>query len=759
MAASCDGLQAASSACRCATCIRRRFLLTGLLASILVALASAASASAASDQAVRLWSQAIKHTAVPRAGCFHASYPALTWQKVRCGRLPHPRDHENPPHGASAQFGPLPQVGSEVGGGHGGVFSAKVPTGTITSAVGSIPSVSAGATEEDGGTAEKFSLQMNSNTFSGPPECGTISGCEGWEQFIYSSSLNEVFIEFWLLNHQKPKEGNKCPKGWSWLGPAKKEEEEYLEADCNLKSELTTLPGGPLKVSGLTGATLEGRANIGGLDSVVLVTAGGSAVASGAPNLLDLYKGWQVTEFAVLGDFNGTKANFSSNTTLTVKTGVRPSTLSDAAPECVNTSFTAESNNLTAEGTPALLAQPLPTVASQQTNGTASAASCATYGISPPSVAITTPPEGAQYNYGQVVDAEYSCTAAEGATLKSCNGTVPDGSPINTTSGTSNSFTVTAEDTDGQKETVTHGYEVVAAPPKASISAPAEGGIYRVGEVVPTTFSCTEGPLGPGLESCDDSNGTNTVSGGSGTLATTALGPHTYTVTAKSKDGQSKTTSIAYTVAAAPTADIESPAGGGTYKEGEIIPTAFSCKEGAFGLGLESCVDSNGASGGVGALNTSGLGSLAYEVTAKSKDGQTGTASIGYTVITACNSARGWGRVGSTGPEGLDFFDELSKTPGAKQQFHTDVQLPVGGRKYVALTTFTSPACLVIPGGLEYRGQGAATVAGVSGYSVAFSIARAGTHITLSLELYKGATLIYTETNETAVPGSFEELT
>ena len=31
-------------------------------------------------------------------------------------------------------------------------------------------------------------------------------------------------------------------------------------------------------------------------------------------------------------------------------------------------------------------------------------------------------------------------------------------------------------------------------------------------------------------------------------------------------------------------------------------------------------------------------------------------------------------------------------------------------RSYLAMTSFTSPACLVIPGGLEYRAQGAATV-------------------------------------------------
>jgi hypothetical protein len=260
--------------------------------------------------------------------------------------------------------------------------------------------------------------------------------------------------------------------------------------------------------------------------------------------------------------------------------------------------------------------------------------------------------------------------------------------------------------------------------------------------------------------SCDDNNGTNTVSGGAGTLATSTVGPHTYTVTAKSKDGQTGTMSIGYTVAAAPKATIKTPSGGGTYKEGEVIATTFSCEEGEFGPGLESCTDSNGASGGVGALNTLfGLGPASYEVTAKSKDGQTATASISYTVITACNSAVGYGSIGS-GSESVIFFDELSKSPGAKQKFEAAIQKPGLGQVY--MTSLSSAACLVIPGGLEYRGQGSATLRGVSGYKVSFAFAVVGSHITFTIELSKGATLEYKEskpTNTTTVPGSYEKLT
>lgn len=96
---------------------------------------------------------------------------------------------------------------------------------------------------------------------------------------------------------------------------------------------------------------------------------------------------------------------------------------------------------------------------------------------------------------------------------------------------------------------------------------------------------------------------------------------------------QAQAVTLRYTVAASPTATIGAPAGNGTYPQGAVVKSEFSCQDGAGGSGIESCVDSGGAAAGSGTLPTSTLGAHTYTVTATSRDGLTATATIGYTVL------------------------------------------------------------------------------------------------------------------------------
>jgi hypothetical protein len=85
---------------------------------------------------------------------------------------------------------------------------------------------------------------------------------------------------------------------------------------------------------------------------------------------------------------------------------------------------------------------------------------------------------------------------------------------------------------------------VTAPPPTASITTPLAGATYALGQVVTSSFTCTNSIGGPGIASCRDQNGN-----GSGAAIDTATGSHTLTVTATSNDGQTGTASANYTAA------------------------------------------------------------------------------------------------------------------------------------------------------------------------------------------------------------------
>jgi hypothetical protein len=293
--------------------------MSGALFAFSATAVQAASQADPNAQREDLWSTAIAHMPAPHEGCFQATFPSTSWKPVACVSAP------NIPYIPRTGAG---GVGQTVGDGND--YAAVVSGGLISQAVGSFPVVKGLKTESDEGRANTYSLQANSNFMSGSPACNGASNpanCLAWEQFVYSSSSDAAFMQYWLINWDTT-----CPSGWN-----------SVSGDCYKNSSAVRVPLQvikQLKIMKLTGAAV---AN--GSDSLTLTTKTQAYNTTGADSVVFLANGWNATEFNVIGDGDGSEAVFNAGTKLTV--GIALTDGLTTAPTCQShDGTTGETNNL-----------------------------------------------------------------------------------------------------------------------------------------------------------------------------------------------------------------------------------------------------------------------------------------------------------------------------------------------------------------------------------------------------------------------------
>jgi hypothetical protein len=213
-----------------------------------------------------------------------------------------------------------------------------------------------------GQVADTYSLQINTAPFT-TTVCGGTAGCKGWQQFIYSSSNQMIFIQYWLLRFNAT-----CPSGWNTF-----QFPGDTDTYCFRNSGSATVAKQP--ITNLANLRLVSRANASGNDTVEMFVGGTSAGAVSAPGtMLNLGSAWNDGEFIIVGDCCGSQANFNAGSTIVVRTTVHNGTTN--APTCVSEGFTGETNNLDLVDTAAVGTGPAPYVLSRQSNTLTTLAGC-----------------------------------------------------------------------------------------------------------------------------------------------------------------------------------------------------------------------------------------------------------------------------------------------------------------------------------------------------------------------------------------------
>jgi hypothetical protein len=286
------------------------------------------------------WRRSITRTPRPKPnGCYTATYPETSWRELTCKTPP------NRPF--LRKFGTRPRTSrGPATVGDGNDYSVITNTQTM-SAEGSFDAVEGVTSENDNGSSNSYSLQLNTNGFSTVTCQNLLSSapaqCSGWEQFIYSPD-GGGYIQYWLFNF-----GPKCPSNWNTcyqLGSVcESQPQPGTETNCWRNStNSAAAPGEPITSLGEVKL-------LGAVGDLVTVSIGDSVYSTSGDNTFpDLGSQWQTAEFNVFGDGGGTAAQFNVGSTLVVRTGMEST--QNGTISFFNGGSTAETNNLTVVATP-----------------------------------------------------------------------------------------------------------------------------------------------------------------------------------------------------------------------------------------------------------------------------------------------------------------------------------------------------------------------------------------------------------------------
>ncbi len=324
-----------------------------------------------------------------RGGCFTAHYPQVEWLTAPCETAP------APPEGPSPWPAPEDVGGNTLspfsGNGNAQDYVAQV-AGSMSSVTGSFTYVSPNTTEtglvngQGPSKSDSYSIQLNSGLFSTP----LCSSCKGWEQFVYNSNDNAVFIQNWVLS---PTVLNACPtpSGWNpntfgWVGPfAYGQGGSACYTSSNMGSLATSVP----TPAQLTDVTMTGNiypipgtncaddpngfGNGNGYCDTVVMTASGNATAVSGdnPEVLGLEGNWSQAEFGIYGDDDDDTADFSTPSGSTAQINVQTSNNSsnNLKLTCLaQAGLTGESNNLYLPSTPQMSTSGTPAMTVDQSS-------------------------------------------------------------------------------------------------------------------------------------------------------------------------------------------------------------------------------------------------------------------------------------------------------------------------------------------------------------------------------------------------------